>query len=186
MEQTTEQRPVEVLNARIVNTQLGWDGSVMNSSIQLKAQHLGVNFGGYILYAEPQNIEQQDSLTSFAIEYIGRVLSTVGVATWEALNGQACRIAIQGNMILGIGNLIDDVWFYPREFGEQHQQRAEEQAKAMDLYRRWQANPADVATPKPEVAGPENELVGAGATAEPEQPEQPEHPLDGDGQAPAN
>ena len=50
----------------------------------------------------------------------------------------------------------------------------------MDLYRRWQANPADVATPKPEVAGPENELVGAGATAVPAA-----HPLDGDAQAPA-
>ena len=52
----------------------------------------------------------------------------------------------------------------------------------MDLYRRWQANPADVATPKTEAAGPENELVGAGATAEPDAG----HPLDGDGQAPAN
>lgn len=180
MEQTTEQRPVEVLNARIVNTQLGWDGSVMNSSIQLKAQHLGVNFGGYILHADPQSMEQEDQQTAFGMAYIGRVLSTVGVATWEALNGQACRIAIQGNQIIGIGNLIDDVWFYPREFGEHFQKRAEEQAKAMDLYRRWQANPADVATPKPEVAGPENELVGAGGTADPAA-----HPLDGDAQAPA-
>lgn len=183
MEQTTEQRPVEVLNARIVNTQLGWDGSTMNSSIQLKAANLGVNFGGYILHADAQSMEQEDQQTAFGISYIGRVLSTVGVATWEALNGQACRIAIQGNQIIGIGNLIDDVWFYPREFGEHFQKRAEEQAKAMDLYRRWQVNPADVATPKPEVAGQDGELVGAGATAD---PEQPEHPLDGDGQAPAN
>lgn len=181
MEQSIDPRPVEVLNARIVNTQLGWDGSTMNSSIQLKAANLGVNFGGYILHADAQSMEQEDQETAFGISYIGRVLNTVGVATWEALNGQACRIAIQGNQIIGIGNLIADVWFYPREFGEHFQKRAEEQAKAMDLYRRWQANPADVATPKPEVDGPENELVGAGATADPA-----EHPLDGDGQAPAN
>lgn len=178
MEQTTEQRPVEVLNARIVNTQLGWDGPSMNSSIQLKAANIGVNFGGYILHVDPQSMEQEDQQTAFGIAYIGRVLSTIGVATWEALNGQACRIAIQGNQILGIGNLIDDVWFYPREFGEHFQKRAEEQAKAMDLYRSWQSTPAEGDSPKPQ-DGEEVTLVGAGATAE------PEHPLDGDGQAPA-
>ena len=180
MEQSIDPRPVEVINARIVNTQLGWDGPTMNSSIQLKAANLGVNFGGYILHADAQSMEQEDQQTAFGISYIGRVLNTVGVATWEALNGQACRIAIQGNQILGIGNLIDEVWFYPREFGEYFQKRAEEQAKAMDLYRRWQAIPADVATPKPEVAWPENDPVGAGATADPAA-----HPLDGDAQAPA-
>lgn len=90
---------------------------------------------------QPQTQEQADQQTAFGMEYIARVLSTVGVQRWEELEGKAVRMAIQGNQILGIGNLIEDVWFYPRELGDQCQQEALERAEAMSMLRRWNATP---------------------------------------------
>lgn len=164
-----EQRPVEVLNARIVNTSLGFDGPVLNSGIQLQARGLGVTFGGYVLHTVPQSQEQEDWQTAFGLEYITRVLNTVGVQRWEDLKGQSCRMAIQGNQILGIGNLIEEVWFYPRELGEQFMARSEKQAEALRLLRDFNAGKSDM-----EMAGGEDQpKEERGEAAEPGQRAEP-------------
>lgn len=168
MEQSIDPRPVEVLNAIIVSTTIGFDGSAMNSSIQLKSKGLGVNFGGYILHVPADTIEQEDWQTAFGMEYVARVLNTVGVESWEQLGGKAVRMAIRGNQILGIGNLIEDVWFYPGELGDYHQKKAQFQQEALSFYRQKQfADAAMMSQPASEAEQPEYTHPESGDGEEP-------------------
>lgn len=161
MEQQDQQQPqVEVVNCKIAATQLGFDGGVMLGTLQLQAKGFGVAFSGHVIHVPAQTQEQEDWQTSFGMDYITRVLQTVGVRLWEELPGQAIRLMREGNQVVAIGHLIEEVWFYPRELGEQAQQKAALQAAALDHYRRWQA------TPKQE-AGEEQPQAVAGETDHP-------------------
>ncbi|MEF7888815.1 hypothetical protein U9070_25360 [Escherichia coli] len=59
MEQN-HQPQVEVSNARIAATQLGFDGAAMFGTLQLQAQGFGVGFSGHVLHVEAQTQEQAD------------------------------------------------------------------------------------------------------------------------------
>ncbi len=168
MEQN-HQPQVEVSNARIAATQLGFDGAAMFGTLQLQAQGFGVGFSGHVLHVEAQTQEQADYQTSFGMDYIAQVLRVVGVQHWESLKGQPVRIAREGNQVIAIGNLIEEIWFEPRKLGEQAQEKAELQAAALAHYRAW------LATPKPQ-DGEEQPQAVAGETAA--EPEQPKHPVD--------
>lgn len=128
----------EVSNARIAATQLGFDGAAMFGTLQLQAQGFGVGFSGHVLHVEAQTQEQADYQTSFGMDYIAQVLRIVGVQHWESLKGQPVRIAREGNQVIAIGNLIEEIWFEPRKLGEQAQEKAELQAAAPPVPLAWQ------------------------------------------------
>lgn len=96
MEQN-HQPQVEVSNARIAATQLGFDGAAMFGTLQLQAQGFGVGFSGHVLHVEAQTQEQADYQTSFGMDYIAQVLRIVGVQHWESLKGQPVCIARYGD-----------------------------------------------------------------------------------------
>lgn len=161
MEQNqTVERPIEIMNCLIVNTQLGFDGGTMLGSLQLKSKSIGVTFGGYVLHVPGNPHPEYD--TAFGMDYIAAILSTVGVQLWEQLEGKACRMAIQGNQILGIGNLIEDAWFYPRDLGEAANAKSTEQKAALDFYR---AHLAAEAAPTPDSETPKADAGEGIATA---------------------
>ena len=168
-----EPNQLQILNARIAGTFLGFDGNAIFGNLQLHAQNLGVTFGGYVLHLPADSKATEERQTPWGMEYISAILRTVGVASWESLNGQALRIAVAGNQIIGIGNLIDDVWFYPNQLGAVHDARADEQAMAFAKLREFNENlakfneagaPQDDAPkaepePDPSVAGQDGEPV---------------------------
>ena len=47
------------------------------------------------------------------IEYLMRIMDTVGVETWESLEGKLVRVATKGlgSGVKIIGNIIKDKWF---------------------------------------------------------------------------
>lgn len=167
-----EQQPLQILNARIAGTALGFDGAAMFGNLHLQAQNSGVTFGGYLLYIAPSTKADEERQTAWGMEYISAILRTVGVASWESLNGQALRIAVAGNQIIGIGNLIDDVWFYPNQLGAVHDARADEQAMAFAKLREFNENLAkfnEAGAPQNDApkAEPEPDPAVAGQDGEP-------------------
>ncbi len=47
------------------------------------------------------------------MEFIRRVMETVGVSKWEDLAGKHIRADSDHGKIYGIGHIIKDQWFYP-------------------------------------------------------------------------
>lgn len=162
---------VEIINARIASTHLGFDGGAMFGTLQLQGKGFGVAFSGHVIHVQAQTQDQEDWQTAFGMEYITRILNTVGVQTWEALQGQAIRLMREGNQVVAIGHLIEEVWFEPRLLGEQYQKKANFQQEALSFYRQKLADDLEMMS-QPQV--------------EAEQPEQPEHthPESGDGEEP--
>lgn len=40
----------------------------------------------------------------------------VGVSKWEDIKGRYVRVKQEDRLVVGIGNIIKDKWFEPREF----------------------------------------------------------------------
>jgi len=43
-------------------------------------------------------------------------MDVVGVAKWEDIKGHYVRVKQENRLVVGIGNIIEDKWFEPREF----------------------------------------------------------------------
>ncbi len=138
-----QQREIEIVNGKIASTALGFDGGTMLATLQIQGKGIGVGFGGYVLHVPGS--QEAAFQTSFGMEYIAAILHTVGVQHWEQLTGQACRMAIQGNQILGIGHLIEDAWFYPRELGLAFDAIAQRIADGLSMVAMKEANATELA-----------------------------------------
>ncbi len=112
---------MERQNAIIESTQLGNSdhGGVMDCWLFLKYDGGGQGFGGYCL-DEPRfekGVEPRKFIgrfgTAWGMEYIKRVLQTVGVDRWENLPGQHVRVECEQSKIHRIGHIIEDRWFDP-------------------------------------------------------------------------
>ena len=51
-----------------------------------------------------------------AFEALTRIMDVVGVAKWEDIKGHYVRVKQEDRLVVGIGNIIEDKWFEPREF----------------------------------------------------------------------
>ena len=90
-------------NAIITRTALGQLGRGFSSYIYLRQGMEGQGFGGRSLGAKYLHC------------WVKRILEVVGVDTWEELVGKHVRVAGDDFEIKGIGNIIEDKWFYPEE-----------------------------------------------------------------------
>jgi len=95
-------------NAQIKRTTLGYeDHGILTCWLYLEQSGSGQGFGGYRLYAPKGNSIYTDM-------WVKRILEVVGVREWESLPGKYVRVeGEEFGKIEGIGNILEDKWFYP-------------------------------------------------------------------------
>jgi hypothetical protein len=74
-------------------------------------------FGGWALYL-PKSFTHHE-LKSIAGHWIFRVMQIAAVGDWSKLEGKSIRVAIENDLIIGIGHITKEDWFYPnRDFAK--------------------------------------------------------------------
>ncbi len=105
----------EIKNARIESTMLGEeDHGIMTCFLYLDYGGAGQGFGGYGLQRWDK-AENRARGTEYGMEFIMRILDVVGVRKWEDLVNQYIRADAEHGKVHGIGNIIEDKWFYPEK-----------------------------------------------------------------------
>jgi hypothetical protein len=81
-------------------------------SMTLKGNGWGVTYGGYCLGHGYLGADDFDGSAS-GIEYIMRIMDTVGVERFQNLKGKYVRVAKNdwGDPVKIIGNILKDKWF---------------------------------------------------------------------------
>ena len=106
----------EIKNAKITGTMLGQeDHGILSCMINLNYGGSGQGFGGYCL-DEPHKVNGEFKGrrgTAYGMEFIRRVLETVGVEKWEDLKGKHVRADCEWVRVHGIGHITENKWFYP-------------------------------------------------------------------------
>lgn len=111
---------IETKNAVIESTSLGgYDGgtSVMTCWLHLSYGGSGQGFGGYGLdepYGDRAGIRNRRG-TAYGMEFITRIIATVGVDKWEDLPGKHIRVKAGYDKVIAIGHIIEDRWFEPQK-----------------------------------------------------------------------
>ena len=109
----------EIENAQIETTMLGTeDHGCMTAWLYLKVSGGGQGFGGYVLDGKGDTITHERNPSVAFGGFVAEVLRVVGVENWEDLPRKHVRIKRDEpfGQIIGIGNILDDVWFYPKEY----------------------------------------------------------------------
>lgn len=112
----------EIVNAKITSTNLGnEDHGIFSFWLNLELDGGGVGFGGYALDSYDKEKSARVGV-AMSIDLIKKIMEVVGVEKWEDLKGKHIRVDTEGwgGKALGIGNLMKDKWFYPKEFFEEH------------------------------------------------------------------
>lgn len=105
----------EIRNAIIESTCLGLeDHGIFSAYLHLKYDGSGQSFGGYALDQFVKATREREG-TAYGMEFIRRILATVGVESWEELKGKHLRADCEHHKIHGIGHIIEDRWFYPEK-----------------------------------------------------------------------
>lgn len=111
-------KEVEIKNAKIRSTSLGYLGhGVVSCMIHLDYGDSAQGFGGYC-FDTPEDVGLKTfrrTGTAWGMEFIIRILNTVGVERWEDLLGKHVRVKCNFSKIHEIGNIIEDKWFNPEE-----------------------------------------------------------------------
>ena len=93
-------------NAKIHSTQLGYeDHGILTAMLTLEGDGWGQGFGGWTLRPQDGNA---------MAEWVAQTLKVVGVDRWEKLTGQHIRVERERGLIIGIGHIMDNKWFYPK------------------------------------------------------------------------
>ena len=94
-------------NAKIGRTFLGKeDHGILTTMLNLEGPSWGQGFGGWTLRPQDGNA---------MADYVDQTLKTVGVSSWEELNGQLVRVKRERGLIVAIGHITEDRWFTPKE-----------------------------------------------------------------------
>lgn len=108
----------EIENAKITYVDLSMeDHGVLTLNMTLEGSAWGCVYGGYCLGHGYLGAKEFNG-SSKAIEYIMRIMDTVGVSKFQDLNGKYVRVATKGwgSSVKIIGNVISEKWFDPEEF----------------------------------------------------------------------
>lgn len=104
-------------NAKITDVSLGiGDHCCLTFSITLKGSGWGASFGGYNLAFFNGTTFKGSESSEKGLEALTRIMDVVGVAKWEDIKGRYVRAKQEDRLVVGIGNIIEDKWFEPREF----------------------------------------------------------------------
>lgn len=104
-------------NAKITDVSLGiGDHCCLTFSIVLKGSGWGTCFGGYNLAFFNGTTFKGSESSEKGLKALKRIMDVVGVAKWEDIKGHYVRVKQQDRLVVGIGNIIENKWFEPREF----------------------------------------------------------------------
>lgn len=106
-------------NAQITDVSLGIDDHCcLTFSIALKGSGRGASFGGYNLaFFNGTTFKGSEK----GLEALARIMDVVGVSKWEDIKGHYVRVKQEDRLVIGIGNIIKDKWFEPREFFKENE-----------------------------------------------------------------
>jgi hypothetical protein len=111
------QQIFEIKNAVIEYTQLGKAGSkgLLSCWLMLDYGGTGQGFGGWCFdtLRNPRSTDFERVGTAWGMEFVRRVLATVGVDDWEDLQGKHVRVKATHSKVIAIGHIIKDRWFDP-------------------------------------------------------------------------
>lgn len=113
-----------IKNARISGTMIGEeDHGIFTCYVFLDGSGFGGGFGGYALDEYVKEKKKRFG-TAYGLQFIIRILKTLGVTEWEKLKGTPCRVETEGvgDRITKIGHFIEDRWFDPAEMLEEMNQ----------------------------------------------------------------
>ncbi len=97
----------------IKSTVLGIEGrGILTCSINLSFGCSRQSFGGYSFDVFDNAVDKRIGM-AWGMEFIRRLLETVGVDSWEKLPGTYCRIQADFHKVHRIGHIVDDKWFDP-------------------------------------------------------------------------
>lgn len=106
---------VEVRNAVIQSTMLGVeDHGILTCMIHTSSGVVGQGFGGWAFDAWNERAKRREG-TAWGMHFVGLLLSTLEVGSWEKLPGTPCRVRATHNKIVAIGHFIRDRWFEPEK-----------------------------------------------------------------------
>ena len=119
MKKYTQEQLIEagytIENALIESVDLSMaDHGCLTLAMTLKGSGWGVVYGGYCLGKGYLGADDNFfSGSASGIEYLMRIMDTVGVERFQNLKGKYVRVATKGlsNPVKIIGNIIDDKWF---------------------------------------------------------------------------
>ncbi len=104
----------EIKNAVIESTTIDiGDRGFLQVWIHLDYGHSGQGFGGYALYL-PKSFDHHE-LKSVAGHFIYRCMEIAGVSEWKQMPGKTIRVRVEDGLIRGIGHIIKDDWFCPKD-----------------------------------------------------------------------
>ncbi len=108
----------KIENAKIENIDLSMeDHGVLTFSMELNGGNWGCTYGGYCLgkgYLGAKDFSGSPK----GIEYLMRIMDTVGVLKISELKGEYVRVATKGwgSPVKIIGNILKDKWFDTESF----------------------------------------------------------------------
>ena len=109
-------KPRDIANARINSTMLGIeDHGIFTAWLTLSGEGWGQGFGGYALDSYDAVLGRRIDSNGYGLEFVRGVMRAVGVDSWEKLKGSLVRVEREDGLIVGIGHIVDDMWFYPRD-----------------------------------------------------------------------
>jgi len=101
------------VNAKITSTHLGLEGhGIFTAYLQLDTTDGSRSFGGYFL--DGYNSNECRVGTAWGMEFVRRLVATVGKESWETLRGAVCRVRLDGHQVVAIGHFLEDRWFCPK------------------------------------------------------------------------
>ncbi len=102
-----------IKNAQIRSVWLGVeDHGLVTAWVNLDYGGSSQGFGGWNFGAASKPIT-----SAFGIEYLRRLLETVGVKSWEELPGKVVRVDADFAKVYRIGHALKDAWFDPTTIG---------------------------------------------------------------------
>lgn len=124
MKKYTQEQLIEsgyrIENALITNVDLSMaDHGCLTLAMTLEGSGWGVVYGGYCLGKGYLGADDDFFDGSAAgMEYLMRIMDTVGVEKFQDLKGKYVRVAAKGlgNSVKIIGNIINDKWFDAETF----------------------------------------------------------------------
>ena len=124
MKKYTQEQLIEsgyrIENALITNVDLSMAGhGCLTLAMTLEGSGWGVVYGGYCLGKGYLGADDDFFDGSAAgMEYLMRIMDTVGVEKFQDLKGKYVRVAAKGwgNSVKIIGNIINDKWFDTETF----------------------------------------------------------------------
>lgn len=108
--------PIEIRNARIRKTMLGYEDHGM-LSFTLDLEYGGAGQGAGMYQLDSYDKEKKERVDTHLVGFmLRRVLKTVGVEKWEDLPGKYIRVKQTHTKVHAIGNVLKDDWFEFDEF----------------------------------------------------------------------